>query len=201
MWSMLAYHTELFTDSQRDEIDSFFTAGNLTWSGAEAKLDRVVNPIFRPRGDKTTNVQPVTAEWATWMVKCAHVLAARDLCVSPAKVLAALPSVAEIIEMCMSLEMWNWWHAACGATFNLFLMVATVCEKFEDHEKVLTYTEAAMGPLTEAGSQLPSLVVLSQTLCSRAYAALGRTAEAGQAFELAVAEAHACGLARDAGAP
>jgi hypothetical protein len=130
-----------------------------------------------------------------WTVRCAHVRAAGDLRVPAAEVLAALPSVQEIVEMSMPLEMWNWFHASCNAGFNLFLLVASVCEQFEDHAKVLTYTDAAMGPLTEGGSQLPSLVVLAQTMRGRANAALGQMTKAGQAFELAVAEAHACGLA------
>jgi hypothetical protein len=132
---------------------------------------------------------------AAWMGKCAHVLAARDLPAPAAEVLAALPSVPQLIDMCLSLGNWSWLNGGCNAWWNVFLAIASVYERLKQHEKVLLYTEAAMGPLAEAGSQLPSLVILCWTMQGRAYAGLGRMGEAGRAFERAVDEAHVYGLA------
>ena len=78
---------------------------------------------------------------------------------------------------------------------NLFLQVALVYEKLGIHEAALRHAQAAMSTdLTQAGGVAPTVRVLAMSVQGRAFAALGRTADAAAAFEAAADEAHRYGL-------
>ena len=199
VWPLLAYHTRLFTAAQQDAVDTYLVEYGLSWSGADAKMDTIDHALIRKRSVTTMGANLGTTEAFAWLCKCGHVLVAhhwsRSRLLASAEIISALPSVPEMIKMIMCMDMWNWFHASCNAYFNLFIAAASVCEKLGAHERVLEYSLAAVDEdLTKAGSQLPGVIVLAHSMRGRALAALGRPAEAGKAFELAISEAHTCGL-------
>ena len=200
VWPLLAYHTRMFTAAQQDAVDTYSTVEyGLSWSGADAKMDTIDHALIRKRSVTTMGANLGTTEAFAWLCKCGHVLVAhhwsRSRLLASAEIISALPSVPEMIKMIMCMDMWNWFRASCNAYFNLFIAAASVCEKLGAHERVLEYSLAAVDEdLTKAGSQLPGVIVLAHSMRGRAVAALGRPAEAGKAFELAISEAHTCGL-------
>jgi hypothetical protein len=194
VWPFLAYHVDLLTPAQHRGIEDSINESGFTWSGAEDKLDLAATTLFRNRGDTTQNQYIMTCEHMSWMSRCGHVLVAKNLPVSSAEILSSLPSVEDIITYSMPTDKWSVAHASHGVWVNLFIAVASVCEKLKDHKRVLVYTEAALEPEVKAGSRLPNTLVIAHTLRGRAFAALGRRADAGRAFEAAVEQAHACGF-------
>jgi hypothetical protein len=189
MWSFFCYATEMPMD-RSEALVSLHKECNLGWSGAEKAIDLFENPMLRLRGDTEINQQKLfSAEHLTWVAKCSYVLVASKLEVSSTDIMQSLPTVFELQQMCMMND-------ACApliaswSFLNLFVYVAAACEKLGEHERVLAYTEAALETdLTKAGGRSPVSRAYAHSMQGRAYAALGRTADAGLAFEAGAKEA------------
>ena len=113
---------------------------------------------------------------------------------TPAEVMASLPSVAEIIEADMVFDA----IGSCGihgSRLNPFLYIAQVCEKLGEHQQTLVYTAAALETdLTKAGTTLPTSRIHAYLMQGRAHVALGHVAEGAASFESAAEEAHRYGF-------
>eukprot|EP01052_Picozoa_sp_SAG31_P034448 SAG31_NODE_4028_length_3651_cov_36.316160_3_plen_751_part_00 len=195
IWCFLAYHVNLLTPAHREQNEAWINDYGLTWDGTTEKIDRLETTLLRKKGDTTQNFYILTAELFEWLCKCGHVLITKTLRTSSVEILTSLPSVDDIIKYSMTTDKCSVAHSSHGAWWNLFIFAASVCEKLHDHNRVLMYTEAAINPdLKKAGSQLPSTLIVAQTMRGKALAALKRRAEAEQAFEAAVQQANTHGL-------
>ena len=67
---------------------------------------------------------------------------------------------------------------------NPFLLAAAICILCGEHDRSLSYLEASLSSdLGQAGSTLPDVLAVGLLLRARAYAALGKRAEAAASFE------------------
>eukprot|EP01048_Picozoa_sp_COSAG05_P005356 COSAG05_NODE_315_length_11604_cov_8.336375_6_plen_1129_part_00 len=154
------------------------------------------HPLRRRRGDKTRNTHAWTDEQSGWIAKFGYLLVA-DSTVLPTEVLASLPSVEEIICDCVTCDS----VVSCSPFqiaimgYNVFAIVASVCEKLDQPEMVLTYTAAGLETdVGKLGTNVPTSRALLQVMQGRALAALGRTMEAAATLEGAAEEARRCKL-------
>lgn len=162
----------------------------LTWAGASRKVDLFDHPTIRPRGDQTMDKYSYSAEYLTFLCQFGHVLVSRAPPAEPDEIVERLPSVKEIIEFSM-LNASSAFHSGFVFNFNPFIMAAAICEKFERHERTLEYAHSALcTDQTQAGNSGPTTHTLALLMQGRAYAALGRVAEAGAALEAAASRAH-----------
>eukprot|EP01052_Picozoa_sp_SAG31_P018719 SAG31_NODE_1338_length_8731_cov_14.189643_1_plen_1748_part_10 len=196
-WCFLHELTGMVTTEQQRVTVGLLTSYRLTWATADDTIDgpcRDCNNL-RPRGDKSLDVYLMAAEFISWNCKCGHLLMTKSLGVTKAEVISSLPSVKEVIGWAVTWSMGSCMHSCHGPMLNLFIYLAMVCERFDQHEKVLEYTTAAMEPdLEKAGCETPMVRVISLTIQGRAHAALGQHSKAAQGFETAAKEAHQHGL-------
>ena len=140
------------------------------------------------------DVYMASAEDVSWKAKFSHILLqlmTGTLSVPRQEVIAALPSVEEMLPHLMTLSHLQSFHASSDFQGNTFLLLAAVCQQLGEHERALPYLAAALNPdLTKAGSTMPSGCTVGLLMQARAYAALGRTAEAAKSFEACAAMAH-----------
>lgn len=222
-WSLMAYMTELPKECC-NALASLMVEHDLTWMGADAKVDAIAWPRgLRARGDTSRNVGPIyTAEMLGWMGKIAFILMSARPDVASSEALCSLPSVEEAMDFSMTFDHQSF--ANNLISYNNFCKIkllclcvhhqrllttnahglhncctvvylACACEKLKAHKQVLTYTAAGLSTdLTKAGTMLPSNRAYLQSLSGRAYAALGRTTEAIVALESAASEANRSGF-------
>eukprot|EP01043_Picozoa_sp_COSAG02_P081404 COSAG02_NODE_19869_length_860_cov_241.605782_1_plen_286_part_11 len=181
-----------FPIDRREAVAAMMADSGLDWESADEKADELgaLYAWFRKRGDRTRNAGPMTSvEGIGWCAKFAHVLVSSRPTVTPAEVMASLPSVADIIEADMVFDA----VGSCGiwTHLNPFLYIAQVCEKLGEHQQTLAYTAAALETdLTKAGTKLPTSHIHAYLMQGRAHVALGRVAEGAASFESAAEEAH-----------
>ena len=126
----------------------------------------------------------ISAEYITLCAQCAHVLVAGTGNIPKQAVLDGLPSVDEVIRNAQTFTACSLVTSSVDFMANPFLFVAAVCEQLDEHERALPYLAAALSPdLSKAGSQAPTVRATGLLMQARAYAALGRTAEAAKSFE------------------
>ena len=177
-----------------EEMATLMAQVGLSYKAASATWDSCKISWIRPRGDTTMNVYYTSTEHFTWQAQMCYVLMAKDPGVLSDEIIAGLPTVTEVIlavvcwdEMMPSLSL--------GNTFNVFCVLAAVCEKLGSYERALGYADAGLSPdLTKGGTPLPISRAVLCTLRGRVLASLGRSAEAGEALEAAAEEAHKYGL-------
>ena len=168
----------------------------LTWLSADSTVDQMVTdnnfPWWRPRGKRNRGTQTHAAETFSWMAKCGYLLVARDPGVTVEEVTAGLPSVQEAID-CLLTEQ----NSSLDTAFNdlnPFPFFALACEKVGAYDRALEYCAASLcTDLSKAGSQAPTVHAIAGATKGRCLSALGRTADAGLAFEAAAEEAHRFG--------
>ena len=115
---------------RREAVAAMMVDWGLDWESADEKADELgaVLSWYRRRGDRTRNaMHSHSVEIPGWCAKFAYVLVSSRPTVTPAEVMASLPSVAEIIEAEMVCDA----IGTCGmwTHFNPFLYIAQVCEK------------------------------------------------------------------------
>jgi len=141
------------------------------------------------------NVHFTTAEFWAWEAQMAYVLVSSDPGVSAKEILAALPTVEDIVRCTITYDELSQTHAICyGHGSNLFYHVAAVCEKLGDFERALHYVDAALSTdLPRGGTQMPIARAVFTVLRGRVLAYLGRSAEAASVLEAAAEMARTVG--------
>eukprot|EP01045_Picozoa_sp_COSAG04_P006491 COSAG04_NODE_320_length_16877_cov_26.485401_2_plen_419_part_00 len=187
----------------RDKLAQLMRTSGLTWRTTDRTLDGVdgeggcLIPWVRKTGDRTPNAHYSAMESLAWNNKLGFVLIATKPDVAAEEVLSELPSVEELIPAIMTLEAVSSMNGVtgCGGGMNAFCFLAAVCEKFGANDRALEYIDAALSTdLKRAGTHLPLSRLVASILRGRVLAALGRTADAGNALEAAAKEAHRLGV-------
>jgi lambda repressor-like predicted transcriptional regulator len=193
-WAWMVYYTEMLTDKHRTAVESMMAEFGCDWAGAGAKIDAVDSVLLRQRGDTSVETSYFSSEQFEWLLRCSHVLVARKLS-DRVDFVRSLPTLQELQGWCAISAGTSVANSTHGAWFNTHVACAAVCEKLQCHEKVLLYTDAALSrDVAKCGTDLPIPRVLSHSMQGRAYAALGRRADAVRAFEMAAEEASGWGL-------
>eukprot|EP01047_Picozoa_sp_COSAG01_P033031 COSAG01_NODE_2413_length_7745_cov_2.532304_5_plen_321_part_00 len=115
-----------------------------TWEMADKLIDDIaaVTPLFRPRGDTTMGLNVITVEHFAWLCKLSYIMCAGDHGVATDEVMAALPSIEEMIPM-VNAGLPHSWGQFLASSYNLFALAAEVCEKLGQCERGLVYAEHA----------------------------------------------------------
>jgi len=156
------------------------------------KVDTFDHAAVRPRDNTTRDAHMFTAECLSLMNKCGHILMAGTRGVPQQEVLDGLPqSVDAVIRDSMPCTASAVLNSCADFMLNSFLYVAAVFVELGEHARALEYLDAALSPdLSKGGSGIPSTCVASLLMQGRAFAALGRTADAAASFEAAAEKSH-----------
>ena len=133
-----------------------------------------------------------TAEHVSWFGKLGYFLNSTRPDVSEDEVMAALPSIEEVCHFMMTYDDFSCMSQGNG--YDLFVLLALVCEKCEQHARGLSYADANLDPRTKGGATLPIPRATMHQIRGRLLVALGRTADAAAAFETAAESASKYGL-------
>jgi tetratricopeptide (TPR) repeat protein len=183
-----------FPAVMQSQIYACLQAAHLTWTEADERANQIGHPLIRRRGEKTKNHFACGVELTAWMVKCAYVLVAADLSVSPKEILASLPNVEDIINDDITCDTCMPTHMLTGS-LNIWIHLGAVCEKLGAFEATVRYTTAALSTdLSKGGTLLPVARSLAHAMRGRAYAKLGQLSAAVPAFEAAADGARQCQL-------
>eukprot|EP01047_Picozoa_sp_COSAG01_P042922 COSAG01_NODE_3777_length_5704_cov_34.622658_4_plen_286_part_00 len=144
----------------------------MTWTMADKLSDDMWtgNTLVRPRGDTTMGLHITSAEFLSWAIKLYYILCVSDHGVSTDEVMAALPSIEEIIQMANAGLPHSFCHMV-GAYANLFLLAANVCEKLGQCKRALVYAEhaATCRDITKGGSTLPTVQCVQPSTANGQY--------------------------------
>jgi hypothetical protein len=168
----------------------------MTWQSADSTIDSIMDEAtigwMRARGDRTRGTYNHCVETNAWLVKCGHLLVAKDPGVSEEAVMAQLPSVEQAREFLLTEA-----ASSCDVTVddnNLFVLMATVCDMYGQHDRGIEYCDAALcTDVSKAGSLCATDQILAGSRQGRHLSALGRNADAALAFEAAADEARRFG--------
>jgi hypothetical protein len=124
MWGSWSWATFLYSADMTHwyaDAAALMAQAGLTYKTAHATLDTCLTPWVRKRGDTTMNVHFTTAEFWAWEAQMAYVLVSSDPGVSAKEILAALPTVEDIVRCTITYDELSQTHAICyGHGSNLF---------------------------------------------------------------------------------
>jgi tetratricopeptide (TPR) repeat protein len=137
----------------------------------------------------------VSAEGVSMHVKLHYIMISDDHGVSAAELAEMLPSLEDVIQKFNAglahcyMSIFNW---DCSG----FLLVGQACEKLGLYEQALPYAEmaATCRDITKGGCHVPATHCLGYRTKGRCLAALGKMAEAEEAFESSLASVAGLGL-------
>eukprot|EP01045_Picozoa_sp_COSAG04_P004647 COSAG04_NODE_205_length_20393_cov_45.275796_13_plen_2486_part_00 len=198
VWGSSAWAAFVYTSGLShwyEKTAALMGQAGMTYHTANATLDSCLTPWIRKRGDDTKNVYFTTAECFAWAGQMTYVLVASDPGVSPEEVIAALPTIEDIVRCTITFDEFSQTHALFGWYAHLFYLVAAVCEKLGSLDKALHYIDAGLSAdLPNGGTQLPNSRTLLNVMRGRVLASLGRSTEAASVLEASVEMARKFGF-------
>ena len=154
--TLLAWSTGLPTES----LAAMFEEAGHSWSVLVAQMRDPTHgatshhPVLRPKGDRTRNAHIGSHEAVGWLNLCCCILLSKPGAIPAEEVMALLPEVA-VVRDYATVDAANQLHAVY-TFWNVFVHIATVCEKYSQHEQTLVWAAAALETdLTKGGTRLP----------------------------------------------
>ena len=159
-----------FPMDRREAVAAMMAEWGLDWESADEKADELGAWCLVSQARRQDTQHRRASVEALAGAKFAYVLVSSRPTVTPAEVMASLPSVAEIIEADMVCDAIG--GSGMATLFNPFLYIAQVCEKLGEHQQTLVYTAAALETdLTKAGTKLPTSRIHAYLMQGRAHVA------------------------------
>ena len=184
-----------------EEAAALLTQLGATWTKSDARADELAKTDsgLRARGNTERGMlKGWSTEDLAWRLKLQYVLCTTWREVTPADVIAALPSPELLESYITNVHEKDGWSVHLRWDFvNLLLLAAEVCEKLEKPADALLYLEKVLrvsdgnDPTVDVR---PTTHARGQALKGRMLIAQGKTVEAEVAFEKSVEISHRTGL-------